>query len=1247
MSDRTVSVDFVARHAGFTSGVQKMKREVTDLRGRIAESARQNAADWERIGRSSMVAGGVMAAGLGAAVHTFHGFQTEMNRVGALTGATGEKFEELGDLAKELGRTTVFTASESADALGFLAMAGFDADTAMQALPNTLTLAAAAGMDLAQAADITTNILTGFGMETDQLARANDALVATFTNSNTSMEQLGEAMKYAAPLASAAGIEFEEAAAAIGLMGNAGIQGSMAGTSLRGALTRLLNPTAQVQSALDRLGISVTDTEGGMLPLADIVEQLSTSGADAGDMMQIFGQRAGPALVALVSQGAEELRTFTGDLRESGGAAEDIADRQLEGLHGSLTRFKSAAEGAAIALGEGLAPAVGWLADRGAQLLSWVGGLPSGMQTVISTAGALTAGVLLLGGAFMIAVPKIVALHGSFLALTGSTSLLAAAKSALATAQVGAYVGFTNLIGLINPWTVAIGVGVAAVGGLIWWLAKMRDEQIHVGDAAETLAESVGLTYEDMSEKLSGAGQSYASASQEFAAANADVIRNLRELDDAAASDLLITMAFDLVQHGADPDEAMAAVERLAAAADRDLKLNFDASDLNGVEAAAEAAARRIGMLKDQTESSWFGAATGQTKAFREELEHLGEAAGATFLTDPVANFAESIGYLASQQEALSEASDYATQDIRRMLEAFADATGISGSLRGVGSLEDMLGAIADGSLVASEEVQYMAEMFVAAQQAGLDTGDALERVAYLAAHIGLGEPGDDVEGFAESLGMLGDEIEGLEGPTVGLEGALADLGYTLDQLGGDADDAAQKWNDLGQEWYDLAGEFLDASQAMTRAQEENQTAAEQAAAAHNAAIDDQIKKLGEGEHETREALEGQKKSWEDFADDFPVTMEQVTDHLEDVNEEFRTWQSDIQTIAENVGGDFATRLAMMGPEWAPIVSEAVDATAGEIYRLDQAMADNIALQLSAAKLAVQMEILEEAVRQGGKATAESIAEETGIAVEVVEEMWEAVDLDPIDLSIAAGAANSAIDGVRRNAKALEDEDFIAWVDANIDPFTAQYATIEELIAAYQESDPTADLFVNTGEATTKINDVAGDLQNLISREYTVRINARYNPPSNQIQNMLAGGSPIGRSHSGDVITSGMPGRAPGLAADERLRILQVGEEVVTARDPRHIGNLGRMHTGGVVAQGGTAPVMVPASVASSGGAVRTVQVPTTLEVRDVDGVLQGTMKVTAQGVYRAGRDEDARQSRSAATAVDGRSSLVRPKARV
>lgn len=197
----------------------------------------------------------VVAIG-GNALRTAAQFESAMNQVAAVSGATGKQFQELENLAKQLGETTSFSASQAAEGMSFLAMAGFEVNDILESMPGVLNLAAAGQMDLAMASDIASNILTGFGKDASEMSKAVDVLAKTFTSSNTNLEQLGEAMAYVAPVANSAGLQFEEVSAAVGLLGNAGIQASRAGTTLRGAIANLLSPTGEAKKVLDRLGVS-------------------------------------------------------------------------------------------------------------------------------------------------------------------------------------------------------------------------------------------------------------------------------------------------------------------------------------------------------------------------------------------------------------------------------------------------------------------------------------------------------------------------------------------------------------------------------------------------------------------------------------------------------------------------------------------------------------------------------------------------------------------------------------------------------------------------------------------------------------------------------------------------------------------------------------------------------------------------------------------------------------------------------
>ena len=313
-----------------------------------------------------------IVAGISAAAIAFGGFEQSMNRVKALTGATGEDFDKLSAQAKELGKTTKFSASEAADGMGFLAMAGFETTEIIAAMPGILQLAASAQIDLATAADITSNIMTGYGQSTRDLAHTNDVLVQAMTSANVDLRMLGESMKYVAPVAKAAGLSFEEATASIALMGNAGIQGSQAGTALRGAISMLLKPSKKASEVMRELGLNAVDSAGNLIPMADIVQQLGDESATTTQMLEIFGIEAGPAMVDMVSKGHESLRKMTGELENVGNVSQQIAEIQMQGLIGAFEQLKSASSGAMIEIGEQLAPVLISFLENGVKLSNWI-----------------------------------------------------------------------------------------------------------------------------------------------------------------------------------------------------------------------------------------------------------------------------------------------------------------------------------------------------------------------------------------------------------------------------------------------------------------------------------------------------------------------------------------------------------------------------------------------------------------------------------------------------------------------------------------------------------------------------------------------------------------------------------------------------------------------------------------------------------------------------------------------------------
>jgi TP901 family phage tail tape measure protein len=389
---------------------------------------------------------GMAITGMGAAitglsvlaVKSFIGFEQAIANTGAVANATASEMDDLADAAKEMGRTTVFTATQSANALSFLAMAGFSVAEATKALPGVLDLAAAAQIDLAQAADITSNVLSGYGFKVEQIARVNDVMAKAFTSANTDLVQMGEAMKLVGPVAAAAGVKFEETAGAIALLGNAGIQASSAGTTLRMAIAKMLSPTAEAESLMSKLGLTFTDTRGKLLPLVDIVRQLENSSMTAGEALTLFGIRAGPGMFALLSQGSEALRTMTKELQNAGGASAEIARRQLDTLGGQLKLVQSAVEGMAIELGSILAPIIRDIAVRMTAVVSvisdWAREHPQLTKFIVIGTAAVGALMLVLGP-LLIILPLLTAgftlFAGAVSISLGPIGLIAAGITAL------------------------------------------------------------------------------------------------------------------------------------------------------------------------------------------------------------------------------------------------------------------------------------------------------------------------------------------------------------------------------------------------------------------------------------------------------------------------------------------------------------------------------------------------------------------------------------------------------------------------------------------------------------------------------------------------------------------------------------------------------------------------------------------------------------------------------------------------
>ncbi|SOH93376.1 phage tail tape measure protein, lambda family/phage tail tape measure protein, TP901 family, core region [Monaibacterium marinum] len=317
------------------------------------------------------------------------GFGASMAQVRAITDPTEAEFAALTQTARELGGTTEFSASQAADGLRFLGMAGFDAAQSVAAIPAVLDLATAGALGLGDAADITSNIMSAFGIAAGDAGEAADVLAAASSRANTDIPQLGEAMSYVGPVAAAMNVSLADTAAAIGKLSDAGIQASSAGTGLRRILSTLVAPPKEASDAIAALGLELDDLDPNVVSITQIVDRFRGAGLDAADALTIFGDRGGPAILALVSQ-ADGLRDLTQGMQDVSGEADRMASVMRDTLAGDVQTLHSAAEALALSLGEaGLGDALRSLTQGATDLIVGVTGLVDHLGQM-NAAGDLT-----------------------------------------------------------------------------------------------------------------------------------------------------------------------------------------------------------------------------------------------------------------------------------------------------------------------------------------------------------------------------------------------------------------------------------------------------------------------------------------------------------------------------------------------------------------------------------------------------------------------------------------------------------------------------------------------------------------------------------------------------------------------------------------------------------------------------------------------------------------------------------------
>lgn len=400
-----------------------------------------------------------------AAVKMTSDFDSSMAKVAAISGATGDDLEQLRDKAKEMGAQTKFSASESADAFTYMAMAGWKTEDMLNGIEGIMNLAAASGEDLALTSDIVTDALTAFGLQAKDSAHFSDVLAAASNNANTNVSMLGESFKYVAPVAGSLGYSVEDTSVALGLMANSGIKASQAGTALRTLLTNMVNPTDNMDWAMRRLNVSLTDNEGNMKSLNEVMVDLRKGFSQLSQAEQaevaanLAGKEGMSGLLAIVNASEADFNKLTKAINAADGTAQEMADTMLDNLGGQLTILGSALEGLAISFGEMLVPTLTEGVRHLTEFVDSLNAMDDDTKQAILTFGMIVAAIgpmLLIFGKLASSISSIIGLIGGAGGLSAIIGLLAGPLGIVLAAVAALTAAWVTDFGNIREYTAEI-----------------------------------------------------------------------------------------------------------------------------------------------------------------------------------------------------------------------------------------------------------------------------------------------------------------------------------------------------------------------------------------------------------------------------------------------------------------------------------------------------------------------------------------------------------------------------------------------------------------------------------------------------------------------------------------------------------------------------------------------------------------------------------------------------------------------
>lgn len=883
-------------------------------------------------------------------------FQEGMSNVEALSGSTAQEMAELTAKAKELGAETKYTALQSSEAMGYMAMAGWDAQQMMSGMSGVIDLAAASGEDLAMVSDIVTDNLTAFGLKASDTARFADVLAAAATNSNTSVGIMGETFKQSASIAGALGYSIEDVAVATGLMANAGVKGSIAGTALKNTFDGLLEGITLTGRAFGEYEFTAIQADGTMKDFAGTIDELRvyfeqmTEAEQVNNAMAIAGQHGYNGLLAVLNATDADYRSLTDSINDCSGAAARMAAIKMDNLNGQLTLMNSAWEAVQTTLGEQFNPELRELTETGTDVLTWINDFAQENPSLVK-------GITIAAGAFGAAT----------VAITGVTAAIKLAGVASAA--------FAGTMG------VALGpvLAVAAAGAALIGVATA------LGDAACVTA--------DESYELTAASREQYRQLQEL---NAEYEQTVEQFGEASYEAQALRWRIDELSGSYESGrQTFADYQAAHEAVMESYRAVADARDQAGISLDTEAAGIEalIGKLSELTSSS--SAAAENQDAIRAIVDHLNEALPDLNLnySDAVSGSRDFIGNLMEVAQAEAEARQKAQE-----YEDYVAALTQRGTL---GSQKDL----------AAEQARLAAEDYEAALAAYNNAKEPYMRRSAVVETPGIRQAKADMEAAKEQLDAYQAGLDEVSAAYEENEAALA----RLENKFHDYNEAQEEAANAAPALEGAISAVRTQIEQLTEAYNEAYTAALGSISGQYSLWDQAAEVAATSASSINAALESQISYWETYNADLASLSERSSDiaGLSDMIATFADGSTDSVNAIAGMAAASDEELRTMVSKWQELQTQQSE-TAGSLVELVTGFPGQLEQMVTAMEEGVAGMSMPDEAEESARTTIQAFIDEAETMLPAVQDAYAALGqtaANALGLDLRLAASASASDG--------------------------------------------------------------------------------------------------------------------------------------------------------------------------------------------------------------------------------------------